>query len=107
MLNRSGVTVTPSNRDTTPCRCDDRAKIGGTTFPANPVTHLKQSGFIASHRTASFLVRPKAALKNRQKHFAIDGEAVVLSVDGISDFNSLHSRKHEEEVQLYAFDIWP
>ncbi|WFU37345.1 RNA ligase family protein [Bradyrhizobium sp. CB82] len=47
----------------------------------------------------------EAALKNRQKHFVIDGEAVVLGVDGISDFNALHSRKYDHEVQLYAFDI--
>jgi bifunctional non-homologous end joining protein LigD len=37
--------------------------------------------------------------------FVLDGEAVLLGVDGISDFNGLHSRKHDEEVQLYAFDI--
>jgi ATP-dependent DNA ligase len=30
---------------------------------------------------------------------------VVLGVDGISDFDALHSRKHDHEVQLYAFDI--
>ncbi|MGY8685016.1 DNA ligase [Bradyrhizobium sp. UFLA05-153] len=47
----------------------------------------------------------EAALKNRQKHFVIDGEAVILGVDGISDFNALHSRKHDHEVQLYALDI--
>ncbi|WP_346658761.1 hypothetical protein [Bradyrhizobium sp. 143] len=47
----------------------------------------------------------EAALKNGQKHFAIDGEAVILGVDGISDFNALHSRKHDHEVQLYAFDV--
>ena len=35
----------------------------------------------------------------------LDGEAVLLGVDGISDFNGLHSRKHDDEVQLYAFDI--
>jgi bifunctional non-homologous end joining protein LigD len=35
----------------------------------------------------------------------IDGEAVLLGVDGISDFNGLHSRKYDDEVQLYAFDI--
>jgi ATP-dependent DNA ligase len=29
---------------------------------------------------------------------------VVLGVDGISDFNALHSRKHDHEVRLYAFD---
>jgi bifunctional non-homologous end joining protein LigD len=47
----------------------------------------------------------EAALKNRFRQFVIDGEAVVLGVDGIADFDALHSRKHEEEVQLYAFDI--
>ena len=30
---------------------------------------------------------------------------MVLGVDGVPDFNALHSRKHEHEVQLYAFDI--
>jgi bifunctional non-homologous end joining protein LigD len=30
---------------------------------------------------------------------------LILGVDGISDFNALHSRKHEHEVQLYAFDV--
>jgi bifunctional non-homologous end joining protein LigD len=47
----------------------------------------------------------ESALKNRQKQFVIDGEAVILGVDGIPDFNELHSRKHDHEVQLYAFDI--
>ncbi|RZN10334.1 DNA ligase [Bradyrhizobium genosp. SA-3] len=47
----------------------------------------------------------EAALKNRQKRFVIDGEAVILGVDGISDFNALHSRLYDHEVQLYAFDI--
>ena len=47
----------------------------------------------------------EAALKNRQKRFVIDGEAVILGVDGISDFDALHSGKHDEEVQLCAFDI--
>ncbi len=35
----------------------------------------------------------------------IDGEAVILGVDGVSDFNALHSCKHDHEVQLCAFDI--
>ncbi|MFY9958468.1 hypothetical protein [Bradyrhizobium sp.] len=39
------------------------------------------------------------------KHFVIDGEAVILGVDGISDFNALHSRKYNDQVQLYAFDM--
>jgi bifunctional non-homologous end joining protein LigD len=37
-----------------------------------------------------------------QKQFAIDGEAVILGVDGISDFNALHSG--DDQVQLCAFD---
>jgi ATP-dependent DNA ligase len=28
----------------------------------------------------------------------------VLGVDGISDFNALHSRKGDHDVQLYVFD---
>ena len=35
----------------------------------------------------------------------IDGEAVLLGVDGRSDFNDLHSRKHDGEVEFYAFDM--
>jgi bifunctional non-homologous end joining protein LigD len=46
----------------------------------------------------------EAALKNRSSSFVIDGEAVLLGVDGISDFDGLHSRKHDAEVMLYAFD---
>ncbi|WP_371259223.1 hypothetical protein [Bradyrhizobium sp. WSM1743] len=30
---------------------------------------------------------------------------MILGVDGISDFNALHSRLYDHEVQLYAFDI--
>jgi ATP-dependent DNA ligase len=47
----------------------------------------------------------EAALKNRQKQFVIDGEAVILGIDGISDFDALLSGKHNEEVQLCAFDV--
>src|SRR3954468_21721682 len=47
----------------------------------------------------------EAALKNPEQQFVIDGEAVVLGVDGVSDFNALHSRRHDAEVQLYAFDL--
>jgi bifunctional non-homologous end joining protein LigD len=40
----------------------------------------------------------------RQKRFALDGEAVLLGVDGISDFDGLHSGKSNADVQFYAFD---
>jgi ATP-dependent DNA ligase len=29
----------------------------------------------------------------------------MLGIDGISDFNALYSRRQDEQVQLYAFDI--
>jgi bifunctional non-homologous end joining protein LigD len=35
----------------------------------------------------------------------IDGEAVVLGVDGVADFNALHSGQQNGEVQFCAFDI--
>jgi bifunctional non-homologous end joining protein LigD len=46
----------------------------------------------------------EAALRNRNSSFVIDGEAVLLGVDGVSDFDALHSRNNNEEVQFYAFD---
>ena len=46
----------------------------------------------------------ESALRNRTRSFVIDGEAVLLGVDGVSDFDGLHSRRHDDEVQLYAFD---
>ena len=47
----------------------------------------------------------EAALRNRNSSFVLDGEAVLLGVDGRSDFNGLHSRRHDPEVEFYAFDI--
>jgi bifunctional non-homologous end joining protein LigD len=46
----------------------------------------------------------EAALRNRATSFVIDGEAVLLGVDGMSYFDGLHSGRHDDEVQLYAFD---
>jgi ATP-dependent DNA ligase len=37
--------------------------------------------------------------------FVLGGEAVAFDVDVIADFNALPSRKHDEEVQLCAFDM--
>ena len=48
-----------------------------------------------------------AALRNRNTSFVVDGEAVLLGVDGRSDFNGLHSRRYDDEVQFYAFDTSP
>jgi bifunctional non-homologous end joining protein LigD len=47
----------------------------------------------------------EAALKNRKRRFVIDGEPIVRGIDGYSDFDALHSGKHDDEVELIAFDI--
>jgi ATP-dependent DNA ligase len=41
----------------------------------------------------------------KQPRFVIDGEICVLDVQGISDFNALHSNRLNDEAQLYAFDL--
>jgi len=46
----------------------------------------------------------EAALRIRIASFVLDGEAVLLGVDGRSDFDALHSRQHNDEVQFCAFD---
>ena len=55
--------------------------------------------------TKRFLWIAEAALKNRRSQFVIDGEAVILGIDGTSDFSALHSGKQNAEVQLCAFDV--
>ena len=47
----------------------------------------------------------QAALRLRKTSFVIDGEAVVLGPDGISDFAAMYSGKRNAEVRLYAFDL--
>jgi bifunctional non-homologous end joining protein LigD len=47
----------------------------------------------------------EAARKLRTSYFVIDGEAVWLGEDGVSDFERLHYRKHNAEVRLVAFDL--
>jgi ATP-dependent DNA ligase len=95
----------------------------GTKVPAGPewLHEIKQDGFrirVERDRDRVRLITPggynwtdrfpwigEAALKNRIRQFVIDGEAGVLGVDGISDFNALHSGRHNDEVQLCAFDV--
>jgi bifunctional non-homologous end joining protein LigD len=47
----------------------------------------------------------EAALRHKATSFVMDGEVVLLGVDGISDFDGLHSRQQDDEVQFYAFDL--
>ena len=55
--------------------------------------------------SSRFPLIAEAALRNRNSSFVVDGEALLLGVDGRSDFNGLHSRKHDAEVEFYAFDM--
>lgn len=54
--------------------------------------------------TKRFPLIVESALKIRRQRFVVDGEAVLLGVDGISDFDGLQSGKFDDEVQLYSFD---
>jgi len=47
----------------------------------------------------------EAALRLCKTSFVIDGEAVVLGPDGISDFDALHGGRRNADVRLYAFDL--
>jgi len=45
------------------------------------------------------------ARKVPQKNFVLDGEAVVLGVDGIADFNALHTASTITRCSSVHFDI--
>jgi bifunctional non-homologous end joining protein LigD len=45
-----------------------------------------------------------AAVKLRSRSFTIDGEAVVVGVDGVAVFDALHRRQRAVDAILYAFD---
>jgi bifunctional non-homologous end joining protein LigD len=55
--------------------------------------------------TSRYPLIVEAARRIRTKQFVLDGEAVLLGVEGISDFDGLYSGQHNDEIQLYAFDI--
>jgi bifunctional non-homologous end joining protein LigD len=44
-------------------------------------------------------------LSLRVRSIIVDGEAVWCGKDGKSDFDKLHSRAHDQQVFLYAFDL--
>jgi len=41
----------------------------------------------------------------RENALVIDGEAVYCDLDGVANFEKLHSRAHDGRVFLYAFDL--
>jgi bifunctional non-homologous end joining protein LigD len=55
--------------------------------------------------TARFPWIEDALRSLRVQSATIDGEAVWCGQDGISDFEKLHSRAHDDQVFLYAFDL--
>jgi ATP dependent DNA ligase domain len=47
----------------------------------------------------------EAAARLKAQSFLIDGEAVITSDDGMSDFRALRSRRRGHEAVLFAFDL--
>jgi ATP-dependent DNA ligase len=95
----------------------------GTKVPAGPdwLHEIKHDGYRLIVRREGKRVRlstrrgfdwsgryprvTEAALKLRARSFVLDGEAVILGDDGLADFDAVHSRKRDTEVQLIAFDL--
>ena len=95
----------------------------GTAVPAGPdwIHEIKHDGYrITVHRegkrvrlftrnghdwTDRYPLIVEAAHRIRIGSFVLDGEAVLLGDDGRSDFDGLHNRQHNDEVQFYAFDV--
>jgi len=80
----------------------------GTGVPAGPdfFHEIKHDGFRLIVQREGKRVR----LFTRRGYdwstaFVIDGEAVVLGPDGISDFDALYGGKRNDEATLYAFDL--
>jgi bifunctional non-homologous end joining protein LigD len=55
--------------------------------------------------TARYPLIVEAAQRLRATSFVLDGEGVILRPDGVSDFDALHDRRRDGEVQLLAFDL--
>ena len=55
--------------------------------------------------TRRFPLIVKGANQFWVKSITLDGEGVVYDDDGIADFAKLHSRKCDDQVILYAFDL--
>ena len=47
----------------------------------------------------------EATARLKASSFLIDGEAVIVRDDGLSDFNALRSRRRDREALLFAFDL--
>jgi bifunctional non-homologous end joining protein LigD len=48
----------------------------------------------------------EAALRNRRKQFVIDGDAVILGVDGRSDFDRALGQRSCRNTSLAVVPIW-
>ena len=95
----------------------------GTAVPAGPdwIHETKHDGYrLTVHREGKrvrlftrnghdwsdrYPLIVEAALRIRIGSFVLDGEAVLLGVDGRSDFDGLHTRQHNDDVQFCAFDV--
>jgi ATP-dependent DNA ligase len=82
----------------------DQARRLSPDGPAHAGRHPHQDpARLRLDRPLSLII--EAASKLPATSFVIDGEGVILQPDGMSDFDRLHSRRHDDEVQLLRFDL--
>lgn len=65
----------------------------------------EKTGTIPSQFLSVQQAARRVELRGRVHPMRRRAAAVVIGVDGVSDFNALHSGKHNEKVQLCAFDV--
>ena len=58
-----------------------------------------------SHLTYRFPLIVEALAKLRSRSCIIDGEAVACDDNGVTSFNRVRYRHHDESIFLYAFDL--
>ncbi|MGZ4869679.1 MAG: ATP-dependent DNA ligase [Halobacteriota archaeon] len=115
---RSSASVRPSSGFIEPCIPTKAARA-----PVGPdwVYEIKQDGYrlmvrkhndrvrIYTRRGADWTKRfpriVKAVQRLRASSVLLDGEGIVSDHTGMANFDLLHSKKHDRDVSLCAFDL--
>lgn len=107
-MRRDGLFALPVKAPKVPAGPDWLHEVKHDGYRMMVIRELKRVRLLSKNGidwTKRFPWVAESALKVRQQQFVLDGEAVLLGVDGRSDFDGLQSRRYDAEVQFYAFDM--